>query len=233
MLTRNFHQLQAEVAAHVIADRVSQGSYQTCFIGCLSMQEDDPEYIEWVYGIPLMISRIAESVFEGLSESEAPEFFAALPSAIETDGKDLTRVGFQFLAAELRALPPVPTDVQAAIDPVITGLDILAEGKEWPSEADDRAARTVATSSKVRWAALAAAGAARNAITFAAAACSAPRAALAPYAAATTAARAADEAARAAEAAEAHQAVVARRRQRDTLLQLIKEAPVITTQEDS
>jgi len=173
MLTRNFKKLQAQVQRQV--ERRKQGNYKICFIFCLAGGVDNPAHIEREYGIPLMVSKISESIFEALPKDEAPEFFAALPSAIETDGKDLSRVGPQFLAAELRSLPPVPTDVQAAIDPVIAGMDLLSEGKEWPSEAAWAAA----------WAAWAAHLAARSFAD--------PR---------------------------------VRRRQRDTLLQLIKEAPV-------
>jgi len=102
MLTKNFQKLQAEVTAHVSADRVVQGSYTTCFIGCLANGINNPVFIENEYGIPLIVTRIAESIFEGLPADEAPAFFAAIPQAIGSDGKDLTRVGWKFLAAELR-----------------------------------------------------------------------------------------------------------------------------------
>ena len=135
MLTKNFQKLQAEVIAHVKADRVIQGSYSTCFICCLANGHNDPDFIENEYGIPLMVSRIAESIFEWLPADEAVDFFAALPEAVGSDGKDLTLVGWKFLAAELRSLPPVPDDIQAVVDPVIEGMDLLGEGEEWPEAA--------------------------------------------------------------------------------------------------
>jgi hypothetical protein len=46
MLTKNFRRLQTEVQRHVAADQVAQGSYKTCFIGCLAKQKDSPEFIE-------------------------------------------------------------------------------------------------------------------------------------------------------------------------------------------
>lgn len=174
MLTKNFERLQAEVAAHVAADRVAQGSYKTCFIGCLANGHDDPGFIENEYGIPLTVSRIAESIFEGIRSNEAVDFFAALPEAVGSDGKDLTLVGWKFLAAELRALPPVADDTQAVINSVINGMDLLGEGKEWPKSA--------------AWSA-----SARSTAATAVHACSL--------------------------------------RQRDTLLRLIKEAPINTQQE--
>lgn len=131
LLTKNFSHLQNEVQRHIEADAVAKGSYETCFIGCLAMKEDDPEYIEQEYGIPVMISRVAESIFEDLSPGDAPSFFAAFPKAIGCNGKDLTRVGWKFLAAELRELLPVSAETQAVVAPVIAGMDLLAEGKKW------------------------------------------------------------------------------------------------------
>jgi len=205
MLTRNFERLKSEVTAHVSADRVAQGSYETCFIGCLANGHDDPEFIENQYGIPFMVTRIAESIFEGLRSNEAILFFAAIPQAIGSDGKDLSRVGWKFLAEELRALQPVPDDIQACIDPVINGIDLLAEGKEWPKAA-----------------ACSAAAAARAAAAAAAAAYTAAAAAAYTAAYAYAAAYA---------AANAYAAADARLRQRDLLLRLISEAPI--TKEDS
>ena len=86
MLTKNFQKLQAEVTAHVSADRVAQGSYETCSIGCLANGRDDPEFIERTYGIPVMVSRIAESIFEGLPADQEVDFFTAIPQAIGSDG---------------------------------------------------------------------------------------------------------------------------------------------------
>jgi hypothetical protein len=236
MITKNFHQLQAEVAAHVIADRVKQGSYRTCFIGCLANGVDNPAYIEREYGIPRMVSRLAESIFEALPTDEAPSLFAALPAAIGCNGKNLTLLGWQFLAAELRSLPPVPADVQAAIDPVIAGMDLLSEGKEWPSEAAwaaDAAVRDIRDTDAAD--AADAVGAVRAAIDAAVDAASAAKAADAKAAdakaadasASWAAANAADMVAWAARFADAlNPKIAARRRQKDTLLQLIKEAPV-------
>lgn len=199
MLTKNFSQLKAEVQRHIAADSVAQGSYSTCFVGCLANQSDDPQYIESTYGIPRMVSRIAESIFEGLPENtEASAFFAALPKAVGCDGKDLSRVPWQFLAKELnelKSLPTVEDEIQSMINTVIKGMNLLGEGKEWP-EGDARAASDAA--SNTAWAA------ASNAVW--------------------AASDAASDAARAA----ASDAV--RRRQRDLLLKLISEAPVVSAE---
>jgi hypothetical protein len=191
MLTKNTNQLRQQVAAHVAADSIAQGIYwdegnkRGCFIGCLA-HSDDPEINEQTYGLPVMVQRIAESIFEALPAYEAEAFFAALPDAVGCDGKDLSKVGWQFLAAELRALPAQPAEIQVVIDPVIAGMDLLASGQEWADAA-------------------------------------------AADAAAANAARAAwDAVAWAADAA----ADAARRRQRDTLLALISQAPVMEVNND-
>jgi hypothetical protein len=214
MLTKNTDQLREQVAAHVAADSIAQGVYwdegnkRGCFIGCLA-HSNDPEINEQTYGLPIMVQRIAESIFEALPDDEAKAFFAALPDAVSCDGKDLRKVGWQFLAAELRALPAQTAEIQVVIDPVIAGIDLLASGQEWAD-----AANAAAT------AAVAAAAAAVAAAAVAVATDAANAAAAVATAAANAAAAAANAAAWAARAA-------ARRRQRDTLLALISQAPVL------
>jgi len=237
LFTKNFQQLEAEVAAHVAADQVVQGSYRTCFIGCLARGKDSPEFIESEYGIPLAVSRIAEAIFEALFPAEATAFFAALPDAVESDGKDLSRVVWQFLAAELRLLPPVEPEVQAIINPVIDGIDLLAQGKRWPEE-DAEAAAKAADAWVDDWAASSAADsavelAARAAMTACAVADAANAAEFAAsdcdYLVAELAARATDELA----ARAAASSFDARPHQRDLLLKLIKEAPITQQQQDN
>ena len=213
MLTKNTDKLRQEVAAHVAADSIVQGTYwdrknnKGCFIGCLA-KSNDPAINETAYGLPVMVQRIAENIFEALPADEAKAFFAALPDAVSCDGKDLSKVGWQFLAAELRSLPEQHEEVQAVINPVIAGMDLLASGQVWSADA--------------AWAAAAARANAARAATDAAAAAWAAAAA-----AAAAAARAAAWAAAHAAAAHAAARVAARLRQRDLLLQLISEAPVV------
>lgn len=250
LLTKNFQKLKAEVIDHVAADRVAQGSYKTCFIGCLANGINNPKGIECKYGIPAMVTRIAESIFEGLPEDEAEGFFAEIPQAIASDGKDLTRVGWKFLAAELRALPPVSDDIQACIGPVIEGMDLLGEGEEWPkaaawSHAADGCDDAACSSKKPAWsagrAAIHAATSAWSAATWSVIAWSADAEIASSWASEATlfAANAANSGAFAASrhriealASGQFQPGLAhttradtRLRQRDTLLRLIKEAP--------
>lgn len=185
MLTRNTAQLRQAVEEHIAADAVIKGNYwdgsRGCFIGCLN-HSSDPTGAEKQYGLPVMVQRIAESIFERLPFEDAVKFFAALPNAIGCDGKDLSRIGWQFLVQALRNMPPQPAEIQAVVDPVIDGLELLAAGGEWPADA------AVAT----RRAAFAAAVAASAAV--------------------------------AADAADAAAAVA---QQRDLLLRLITDAPVL------
>ena len=144
MLTKNHEKLTVEVKRHIEADAVVQGAYwdgsKGCFIGCLA-HSSDPKKLGDLYGLPLPLVRICENIFENTPAEDAKDFFAAIPDAVGHDGKDLTRVHWAFLASELRALPEVDTDTQAAIDTVIDGMDILASGGDWSEKDADVAAR--------------------------------------------------------------------------------------------
>ena len=230
--TKNTQLMATEVAQHIAADAVIQGDYwddderKGCFIGCLG-HSSDPTIAVQRFGLTLPLLRIAESIFEGLPADEAKSFFAAFPGAIGCDGRDLSLVHWQFLGAELRALPAVPASIQAVIDPVIAGMDLLASGQEWPSETAARAARAAGAAEAAARAAAGAAGAAAWAAAWAAEA-----AARAAAGAAWVAAGAAEEAAAwAARAAEAAAGADARRRQRDLLLSLVSQAPVVEVQQ--
>jgi hypothetical protein len=148
ILTKNHEQLTAVVARHIAADSVAQGSYRTCFIGCLALKRNDPQYIQDTYGIPVMLTRILEDMFENLPAQDAPKLFAALPAAVGHDGKDLTKVSWKFLVEVIKKLPQQPQKIRAVIDPVISGLSLLAEGKEWNK---DDAGRAALAANAVAW----------------------------------------------------------------------------------
>ena len=243
-LTKNTEILRAEVAAHIKADALVRGAYWKpvsnavggygCFISCLTHSSDPMPAFER-FGLPVAVLRIAESIFEALPDSEGRAFFAALPDAVGRDGKDLSRVHWGFLAAELRAMPQTTDAAQAVIDPVIVGMDLLFSGQQWTAAEAAEAAKAAAEAAE---AAKAAAKAATKAAARAAKAAYATKAAEAAYAtkaaayaaiavayaarAAKAAAEAAGRAAYATKAAEA--AGRARLRQRDTLLALIAAA---------
>jgi len=212
-LTKNTEILRAEVAAHIRADALVRGSYwkpsknavggQGCFISCLT-HSSDPTPASTQFGLPVAVLRIAENIFEALPDHEGKAFFAALPDAVGRDGRDLSRVVWAFLAAELRAMPQTTDAAQAVIDPVIDGMDLLFSGQQWTAA---RAAKAAAFSAEA-----------------AAAAFSAEAAAEAAAFSANAARAAAIAAACAAFSAEAAAYAAARLRQRDTLLALIAAA---------
>jgi len=233
-LTKNTETLRAEVAAHIAADALVRGSYwkpsknavggQGCFISCLTHSNDPTPAFER-FGLPVAVLRIAENIYEALPYDDGIAFFAALPDAVGRDGKDLSRVHWGFLAAELRAMPQTTDAAQALIDPVIDGVDLLFSGQQWTAA---RAAKAAADAADAYAAARTAKAAARAAKLAARAAKAAAYAAYAAEAAAY-AAYAAEAAAYAAYAAEAvtyaaYAAEAARLRQRDTLLALIAAA---------
>jgi hypothetical protein len=135
ILTKNHDQLTAEVARHIAADSThsaEQISYNNCIIFFPAHQQNNPQYIEDTYGIPLVLTRILEFIYVGLpTHNEAVEFFAAFPVAVANDGKDLTKVAWQFLVEVLKKIPQQPQEIQEVIDPVIAGLTLIVDGKEW------------------------------------------------------------------------------------------------------
>ena len=245
ILTRNHAELTFEVKKHIEADAVIQGDYwdgsKGCFIGCLTHSRDPALAFER-FGLPEPLLRIAENIFEALPSDDARAFFAALPDAVACDGKDLSLVHWSFLAAEMRALPTVPDQIQRVIDQVIAGMDTLAHGGEWCKDtANDVAHAALAAANAARGAALAAANAAYAAdvassyTANAAPAYAGDAAANAAYVARTAnaaacASYAANTAAYVARAtvgtAVGAAAYATRIRQRDSLLRLISEAPI-------
>ena len=156
MQTKNIQAMIQESHMHVASNALAQHSYQTCVIGCLSgVGKNRPDLIEARFGVPLMLIRLIESVYERLPAAESQQFYLDFPAAIGEDGKDLTRVSWAFLGEMLRAMPDQPALIQAAIDLVIVGMDLLAQGKEWP--ADEEAAARAAEATKAARAAEAAA----------------------------------------------------------------------------
>jgi hypothetical protein len=214
-LTKNTDLLKQEVHEHITADSVVQGNYWTaangCYMGGLTKTHDSTPAVER-FGLTESILRIAEHIFESLPLEEAKQFFYDFPDAVATDGKDLSLIHWAFLGETLRNLPPQRLEIQAVIDPVIDGMDLLASGNVW----EKNAWAAAGAAARAAWAAW---DAARDAARAAWAAWDAARDAAGAAWAAWDAAR--DAAGAAARAAET-------RRQRESLLRLIREAPVVT-----
>ena len=241
MLTKNISTMKTEVDKHIKADAVAQMYYwngsRGCFIGCLS-QGYNPTVIEDEYGIPVVVSKISDNIFQNLSKEDAIQFFSDFPDAAEVDNKDLSLVHLQFLRDTLKRMPEQQGDAKKAIDTVITGISLLADGKEW-SQDDARKAAEAAAAAK--YAAYGARYAAESAAAAAAAAYGAAAAQYAAYGARYAAESAAAAAAYGAAAAQyaaygaRHAAESAAdgadrqdevKRQAKSLLNLIKNAPV-------
>ena len=171
---------------------------------------------------PPPLLKIVENTIHNLPDDEREAFTAAINAAAE--GKDLSNTHWAFLATELSALPnDLPKSFQAVIYEVITGMDRLAAGKDWPEAAkvaeiaSNKACEALLTSNY-------AAGYAAYAATFAA------KARARSEEAATYVAAAVTNLLYAAAYAAGIKAYVkagakARQQQRDTLLALIESAP--------
>jgi hypothetical protein len=151
ILTRNIADMTAKIDAHAAAsDLLKQGRYydadtgKGCFIGCLA-DGNDANFILSEYGLPVMLTRVLERICALLPRSAVKEFVLAIPRAVKTDGKDLSRVVWAFWASELRFLPPMSISIQVAINLVIPGMDLLAVGKQWPREKAKEARTAVKT----------------------------------------------------------------------------------------
>ena len=172
MLTKNHDILAAEVKAHIDADAIIAGTYweesdnavggKGCFIGCLA-HSSDASVLGERFGLPIEVVKIAENIFENLPDDEGRAFFANIPDSVGGDGKDLSLVHWKFLSAELRSLPPMPSHIQDVIDPVIKGIDLLAGGGDWPTDAADAAADAADAAARAADAAARAADAAARA----------------------------------------------------------------------
>jgi len=218
MLTQNIKTMKIEVGEHIAADAVVQGTYwngsRGCFIGCLTHSSvGNAAVVTERFGLPLPLVKICEHIFERLDVTEAVAFFAAIPDAIGNDGKDLSRLHWLFLIDTLKRMPIINQNV-------IDGLQLLANGKEWPQARSFARAAADAAADAAYAVARAANAAADAAYAVARAANAAANAAAdAAYAAAYAAYTAA---ARAAYAADARAAEI--RRQRDCVLQLMRDA---------
>ncbi len=102
----------AAVDEHVKHDQVVQEGYGTglgeqfrgCFIGCTIHALDgdaagdfrDVERVFDAYGLPPILTRLCEQIFEGVPNIAAPAFFKAVPNALNL-GADISLVVWKFL----------------------------------------------------------------------------------------------------------------------------------------
>lgn len=152
MISKNISEFIANARDHVAQDKVIKGLYtrpngQACFIGCHA-GEDNPERLLKIYGLPTMVIRIAEIIFEGLPDKEAQQqFHIDLPEAIGVDGKDLSMVGWKFLRNMLTRLPS--TTSNDVVIPVIDLLNHLIGGKSHESLKEEFLASAIMAEARV------------------------------------------------------------------------------------
>ncbi len=127
-------QYLARVRAHAKADELIHGVYwergKGCAIGCTIHSSQHVKY-ETELGIPQMIANLEDRIFEGMANGDSKEFPAQFLSAIRP-GTDLSRVGPTFLtevlARRLAALPTEPWGVRAAAESCLEVVSIWACG---------------------------------------------------------------------------------------------------------
>lgn len=89
------------VKAHAAADEIVQGKYwqdgKGCAVGCTVEQSDSPhEAMEAELGIPRELAYLEDTIFEGLTNSEAKAFPLRFLQAIKP-GADLSTITAKFM----------------------------------------------------------------------------------------------------------------------------------------
>ncbi|MBS4051912.1 MAG: hypothetical protein KGZ69_11995 [Methylomonas sp.] len=89
----------AQLQAHYDADEIVKGQYwedgKGCAVGCTIHSGDHMEY-EGRFGIPVMLARLEDCIFEGLPNHKAKKWPLRFMNAIEP-GAYLSRAGWKFL----------------------------------------------------------------------------------------------------------------------------------------
>ena len=184
----------ALLAAHRAADQLVKGQYweggKGCAVGCTIHSGNHFEY-EGRFGIPVVIARLEDRIFEGLPNALAMEWPERLMSAIRV-GADLSMAWPQFalwlLTEELAPRARKHAECAAAL------VDVAALYREWcegekPSATRWQTARDAAAAADAAYASAAAADAAAAAAAADAASAAAADAYAAAYAAAADAAQ--------------------------------------------
>jgi hypothetical protein len=202
----------SQLQAHHDADQIVKGRYwedgKGCAVGCTIHSGDHAEY-EVLFGIPIMLAWLEDTIFEGLPNDLAQTWPMRFMSAIRP-GADLSRVGWKLLHFILEGMlgqhgPEIDTVLRGSmtvLESPMNGLEIdrSAAARAWSAAAAEEEAAAAAAEAawSAAWSAAAAARAAEAAWSAAAAAEAAWSAAAE---AAWSAAWSAAAAARAAEAA--------------------------------
>lgn len=130
------------VRAHEAADEIIKGQYwqggKGCAVGCTVHSANHNAY-ETELGIPEMLARLEDVIFEGLPAKKAKEWPERFLKAIKP-GADLSRVGYQFMYWNLTenlvlkdsdnpALQKAIIEVRAAIKQCAEAICPMTKGK--------------------------------------------------------------------------------------------------------
>ena len=156
--------LLAQLAAHRAADEIVRGygywsGGRGCAVGCTIHSGDHAEY-EPRYGIPQMIARLEDCIFEGLPLENARDWPARFSNAI-VPGADLSLVGWKFLHWMLtdRSVNP-GIDQPLVRDAVRQCADVIAsfaKGGTADESAAASAAESAGSAASAAWSAAASA----------------------------------------------------------------------------
>ena len=139
--------IMAQLQAHYGSDEIVKGQYwkngKGCAVGCTIHSGDHVEY-EGRFGIPIMLARLEDCIFEGLPNGAAKEWPLWFMNAIEP-GADLSRVGWKFLywlLTDEKVNPGIShPSVSEAVKQCAEVLKPLTEGEQ----ADENLARSAAS----------------------------------------------------------------------------------------
>ena len=130
-------QIIKKLKAHAKADDFIKGTYwengKGCAVGCTIESGNHIEY-ETRFGIPQMLARLEDCIFEGLSNGKAKAWPLRFMQAIKP-GADLSTVGGEFQHRlqinnlKFAQKQKMPEDVINAIKLVIDVLEPMAKGK--------------------------------------------------------------------------------------------------------
>ncbi len=165
-------QIIKQLKAHAKADEFIKGKYwedgKGCAVGCTIHGSNHAEY-ETRFGIPQMLAKLEDCIFEGLPNDKAKKWPLRFMQAIKP-GADLRTVGWEFQHRlqinnlKLAQAQKFPKDVIKSIQMVIDVLEPMTKGKK----VDESAARSAAESA-AESAAMSAARSAMSAMSAAAA----------------------------------------------------------------
>jgi len=141
-------QIIKKLKDHAKADDFIKGTYwengKGCAVGCTIESSNHVEY-ETRFGIPQMLARLEDRIFEGLPNDKAKKWPLRFMEAIKP-GADLTTVGWEFQYRlqinnlEFAQKQKFPADVIAAIKLVIDVLEPMTKGKKVDRSAAESAA---------------------------------------------------------------------------------------------